>query len=225
MKPPLSQLAAIFITCYMLAGCQRSAFQISCYPPNGSPGDLVLITLSRPASTTNARVTVGEEAAMIMSANDTSINIMVPPIKAQTTRILVAVGKARASTAFTVSQPSTVRLWFTMKDGEVKFVKTQPSNERFVQNNSYSDNKLLYEIVDRGEKIIARGYINNPVEWEVPSADKKGLSHIERKGPVQFSINVPALSSMDRVRFSIVNASSEYRPKIIGEAKLSALDK
>src|SRR4051812_38115092 len=105
MKPPLRQLAAILVVGCILAGCQRSVFQVSCYPPNGSPGDLVLINLSKPSSTTDAIVTVGKERAMIMSSNDTSINIMVPPIDPQTTRILVAIGKTQASTPFTINQP------------------------------------------------------------------------------------------------------------------------
>ena len=217
----LIYLGSILVISISVLSC-RPKYTISVYPVDGSPGDLVLVSLSKGHSASNAEVMIGGEKTIIVASTDTNISVMVPPLAPQTTKLSVKAGKHNASSDFQINQQSTVRLWFTIKDNEVRFVKSQASNESFVQNKSYSDNRLMYEISNKTGENIVTGYINNPLEYEVPSEDKKGLSKVERKGEVQFSINVPALRDMYKAKFFAVNYSTEYKAKLLSEALISA---
>jgi hypothetical protein len=215
-------LSRMLVICTAFLSCHPKSFTISAYPHNGSPGDLVLVSLPQGHSTSKAEVTIGSEKTIIIGTKDSSISVMVPPLGPQLTKLSVKDGKHMASIDFQINQPSTVRLWFTIKNNESRFVKSQPSNESFVQNKSYSDNRLMYEISTKTGEIIVTGYINNPLEYEVPSEDRKGLSKVEQKGEVQFSINVPALRDMYKTKFFAINYSTEYKPKLLSETVITA---
>jgi len=205
-----------------LLSCHPKAYMISVYPSNGSPGDLVLISIPKSQNASKAEVMIGNEKPLIVESNDSSITVMVPPLEPQLAKLSVKDGKHMASIDFQINQHSTVRLWFTLNKNEVRFVMSQPSNESFVQNKSYSDNRLMYEISNKTGESIVTGYINNPLEYEVPSEDKKGLSKVEQKGEVQFSINVPALRDMYKAKFFAINYSTEYKPKLLSETLITA---
>ena len=196
-------------------------FTVSAYPSNGSPGDLIQVTFPRGEVDSDAKVTIGSERLLVVASTDSSLTVMVPPLDPQETKLTVLSGTKNASTDFRINQHSTVRLWFTMNNNEVKFIKSQSSNESFVQNNSFSDNRLMYEITDKSGENIVTGYINNPIILEVPAVDKKGLSIIERKGPITFSINVPALKEMTAIRFFAINQSTNYKPKALTDSLIN----
>jgi len=218
----LSYLGWMLVISASLLSCYPKLYTISAYPSSGSPGDLVLVSIPKGQSASKAEVTIGDEKTIVVASTNNSISVMVPHLEPQLTKLFVKTGKHMASIDFQINQHSTVRLWFTINNNEVRFVKSQPSNESFVQNKSYSDNRLMYEISNKTGESIVTGYINNPSEYEVPSEDKKGLSIVEQKGEVQFSINVPALRDMYKIKFFAINSSTEYKPKPVSETLITA---
>jgi hypothetical protein len=181
-------------------------------PTTGSPGDLVSVKILHAKAEKNSAVSIGSEKAFIVESSDSNLVVMIPPLQAQTAQLTVISGKKSASAAFQVAEPATVRLWFIMSGKKVSFVESQASNEEFQQDKSYSPNKMMYEITDSKGESITIGYINDPSDLEVPTEDKKGFSHVDIKGEVKFGINIPAFKDLNEIRFSIINASTKYKP-------------
>lgn len=181
-------------------------------PATGSPGDLVSVKILNAKAEKNSAVSFGSERALIVNSTDSNIIVMVPPLQAQNTQVTLTSGEKSVSAAFQVAEPATVRLWFKMSGRKVSFIESQSSNEEFQQDKSFSPNRMMYEVFDSKGESIAIGYINDPSSFEVPSEDKKGFSHVDVKGEVNFSINIPDFKDLSEIRFSIINASTKYRP-------------
>jgi len=194
-------------------------------PANGSPGDIINIKVSGARVTKNAEVTIGKEKALVFASSDSVIAVMVPPMGPQNTLLTVRLDNQKAETPFVINGPSTVRLWFSMKDNKVNFINTQASNEDFVQDKSHSEDKMMYEIFSNSGKSIAIGYINNPAVFEMPSQEGKGFSKTELKEEVKFSINVPAFPDMSTILLSTVNANSKYKPAPLAKLDIGAKQK
>lgn len=206
-------LAFVLIISLLQTGCKPKPIRIVLDPPSGSPGDLVSVQLVNAKIDKNASVTLGTEKPLILQKGDSNLMIMVPPIAPGQTQLTYTTGKQSANAVFQVDEPATVRLWFKISNGKLTFIESQSSNEEFQQDKSYSPERMMYEITDsKGERIVT-GYINDPSALEVPTEDKKGLSHVEIKGDVTFSINIPAFKDLNEIRFSEINASTRYKPK------------
>lgn len=220
-KKAIFSAVTILVSVVFFTACKPKPLAISIENPNGSTGDIIDIKLTNGSKAKNPEVSFGNEKALIVASSDSIISVMIPAVLDSTSKKLtVTIDNQKASTDFQINQKSTVRLWFTLKNNVVTFNKKQESNEDFVQNKSYSTNKMMYEITNtKGESIVI-GYINHPIQFEVPSEDKKGFSNIEIKNDVQFSINVPAFTDMNKIRFSEITASSKYKAKMINEVSL-----
>ena len=216
LKPVLLILSISF---YLSGLSQR--VMIIADPANGSPGDIINIKVSGARVTKNPEVIIGKERALIFASSDSAIAVMVPPMGQQNTMLIVRLDNQRAETPFVVNGPSTIRLWFSIKDNKVNFINTQASNEDFVQDKSYSEDKMMYEVFDNAGKAIAIGYINNPLVFEIPAPEGKGFSKTELKEEVKFSINVPAFSDMNTILLSTLNANSRYKPVLLAKLGIS----
>jgi hypothetical protein len=140
---------------------------------------------------------------------------------AQKTTLVLQLYKQKAKSTFIVNGPATVRLWFSMKDGKVSFYKSQYTNEEYVQDESSSEEKMMYEITDGNQKTIAVGYINNPAIVEVPSEKEKGFSMTEVKEELKFSITVPVLTSMSSIKLSMIGNATKYKPALVATLPVS----
>lgn len=211
-KSQIPKIVLLIAICGLFPGCKPKPMSILLEPTTGTPGDLVSVKILNAKADKNAAVSFGSEKAFIVESTDSNIVVMVPPMAAQSAQLTLTSGEKRASAAFQVAEPATIRLWFIMNGKKVSFVESQPSNEEFQQDKSYSPNKMMYEITDSKGESIAIGYINDPSSLEVPSEDKKGFSHVDIKGEVKFSINIPAFKDLNEIRFSMINASTKYKP-------------
>jgi hypothetical protein len=211
LKPALLLLSVSF---YLSGISQRVT--IVADPANGSPGDIINIKVSGVRVSKNAEVTIGKERALVFSSSDSAIAVMVPPMSQQNTMVTVRLDNQKAETPFLINGPSTVRLWFSMKDNKVSFISSQASNEDFVQDKSHSEDKMMYEVFDKAGNSIAVGYINNPLVFEIPAPDGKEFSKTELKEEVKFSINVPAFPDMGTIQLSTINANTKYKPARLG---------
>jgi hypothetical protein len=78
----------------------------------------------------------------------------------------------------------------------------------------------MYELTNVKGEQVAIGYINNPTDFEVPLENKQGLARVTLGEEVKFSINVPAFPDLARVRISRIDATTDYRPRLLGEVAL-----
>lgn len=220
LKPGLF-LIAVFL--FLSGTAQR--LSILPDPSNGSPGDIINIKVTGARVSKNANVTIGKEKALVFAYSDSAIAVMVPPLGPQNTFLTLRIDNQSAEMPFVINGPSTVRLWFSLKENKVNFINTQASNEDFVQDKSHSEDKLMYEIFNNYGKSIAIGYINNPTIFEVPLEEGKGFSKTELKEEVKFSINVPAFPDMSTILLSTVNASSNYKPALLAKVGIQGRQK
>jgi hypothetical protein len=211
-KNQIPKIALLIAICGLFPDCKPKPMSILLEPTTGSPGDLVSVKILNAIAEKNSSVSIGSETALIVKSTDSNIVVMVPPLQAQNAQVTLTSGKKSASAAFQVAEPATIRLWFKMSDKKVSFIESQSSNEEFQQDKSFSQNKMMYEIMDSKGESITIGYISDPSNFEVPSEDKNGFSQVDIKGEVNFSLNIPAFKDLFEIRFSIINASTKYRP-------------
>ncbi|MEO8665837.1 MAG: IPT/TIG domain-containing protein [Ignavibacteria bacterium] len=219
-KSFIGMITILLVFSFIFDSCGKKTVSISAYPQNGSAGDIIIINVTGAKVTKDAEVRFGPDKAPVLESTDSTLTVMVPPQNIQSKVITVNIDKQSSETPFQIDKPSTMRLWFSIKDNAVRFMESQPSNQDFVQDNSYSPNKLMYEITDDKGESIAVGYINDPLRLEVPSVDGKGFSNIELKGETKFDINVPALTNMNSIKFTAINSSTDFKAKSLGEVSL-----
>lgn len=213
--------ALLCVSIFILTiACSRKSLSLSTGDIRVNSGDIIDIKVNNPQNSQSLKAMIGKERVLIVSSSDSTISIMAPANIGSTSKLKVNVENNTVSVPVQITQSTTTRLWFSFKNDTIKFVQKQVSHEEFVQNKCNSINKMLYEITNSNGENLVLGYINNPISVETVSKDKKGLSNFELKKEVLFSVNVPAFSDMNTIRFSAINASNNYVPKIISETPI-----
>src|SRR4051812_37418894 len=112
MKKKIHRTILFVIAFSLLQSCSQKNFSVQTDPNNGSPGDVVQVKVQGGRVSKSAEVMIGNQRALTLAFSDSAISVMVPPIPAQTTSLIVRLDKNKAETSFTVNGPATVRLWF-----------------------------------------------------------------------------------------------------------------
>jgi hypothetical protein len=208
-----------FAAACLFVGC-AAPLQIAVEPPIGAPGDVIAVRFK---NNTNAstRVTIARQTALIVKSTPEGLAVMVPPSQPENTRLAVTSGKQKGSAGFEILGSGTVRYWFELNQNQVRFVSSQPSNEEFRQDKSYSPARLQYELLDQNGEAAVVGFVPDPTDFEVPAQNQQGLSRVTLNQPVMFSINAPAVPGLVRARLSLANAATQFEAKQLGDVTLT----
>ena len=219
MKP--KSILFLLMLAILAVACNKSP-TITLDTPSSSPGDIVTLRVANGVFPKTPTVKIAGESAVVISASDTIVSIIVPAVAPQSTAISIDVGGKPVSAAFEVQAPDAERLWFTLKGNVVTYTERQPSREDFVRDKSHTMNKLLVEFLNTKGEVIALVYMDHPGVLEVPSPDGKGFSMVERKDEVPFSVNIPVLTDLARVRVSAITPATKGKATLMTELAIPA---
>jgi len=189
---------------WLAIGCTQ---KLTVSPKAVSPGDQIQI-IDQDAEFDQVkalRITVGEEAASVVSVEATTIRAIVPNTPPGSAAIRVRSGSNILATGrVTILPPNSRRVTLSIKDGEIRLMRSSTQSGGFDENAEPEGMRLAYDVLTADGNLLYSGAIPHPTKGRLEVFDDPESGRMHGAAPLQesvFSFKIPYIDGRTVIRF------------------------